>query len=145
MSSIMLHREHGVNPTICMCFWCGEEKNELALLGARYKGKAPMHMVVDYNPCPKCAYNMELGITVIEVTSKTTKNPEIQEGLRPTGLGAVLKPEAVARILHPQSMVDQVLHKRKCFIDTEAYQQIMGVSPKPAQQGITEGAEDGKS
>lgn len=38
MSSIKLSSKHGVNPTIPVCFFCGEEKNEIALLG-RIGGK----------------------------------------------------------------------------------------------------------
>ena len=57
---ILLSPKHGLNPTIPICFWCGEEKNEIALMGrigdAR-KGEdfeAPMHAVLDYEPCDKC-------------------------------------------------------------------------------------------
>ena len=31
--SIRLSPAHGVNPTIPICFWCGNEKNEIALMG----------------------------------------------------------------------------------------------------------------
>lgn len=57
---IKLSEKYGVNPTIPVCFWCGESKNEIALLGrlgdAR-KGEdieAPKNMVLDYEPCDKC-------------------------------------------------------------------------------------------
>jgi hypothetical protein len=33
-----LHNEYGLNPTIPICFFCGESKDEVALLGANYKG-----------------------------------------------------------------------------------------------------------
>ena len=33
MDSILLSPKHGVNPTIPVCFWCGREKNEVALMG----------------------------------------------------------------------------------------------------------------
>ena len=32
-NSIKISQKHGVNPTIPICFWCGKEKNEIALLG----------------------------------------------------------------------------------------------------------------
>ena len=63
MDSILLSPKHGVNPTIPVCFWCGREKNEVALMGY-LKGRggediaAPMHMVIDYEPCDECRQNM---------------------------------------------------------------------------------------
>ena len=52
--SIRLHPEHGLNPTLCTCFWCGEDTGEIALLGATYNGEAPMHLVLNYEPCAAC-------------------------------------------------------------------------------------------
>ena len=56
--SIKLSPKYGVNPTIPCCFFCGKEKNEIALLGKVGKRdediEAPMHMVIDYEPCDEC-------------------------------------------------------------------------------------------
>ena len=38
----------------CKCILCGKSKNEIALLGAGYKGEAPMNMVTSPEPCAKC-------------------------------------------------------------------------------------------
>lgn len=65
-NSIRLHPEHGLNPTLPKCWWCGEDTGEIALLGAAYKGAAPTHMVIDKNPCDKCKAGMAKGITVME-------------------------------------------------------------------------------
>ena len=35
--SLRLHPNHGLNPTIPLCFLCGKEKNEVVLLGSSYK------------------------------------------------------------------------------------------------------------
>lgn len=104
MESIKLSPKHGVNPTIPVCFWCGREKNEVALLGY-LKGKggedieAPMHMVIDFEPCDDCRRNMEQGFTLMEATSKPNANSsmEIQRGVYPTGRYAVLRKEAAER------------------------------------------------
>ena len=55
---IRLSDRHGVNPTLCMCFWCGEDTGDLALLG-RMKGdvEAPQKAIVNYDPCPDCKTN----------------------------------------------------------------------------------------
>jgi len=106
MSSIALSPKYGVNPTIPVCFWCGEEKNEIALLGRIGNGRrhedfeAPMHMVLDYEPCDKCGHNMSLGFTLMEATDKpnSTTSMQIQSGVYPTGRYVVLKREAAVRI-----------------------------------------------
>ncbi len=50
-AGIKVSPKHGVNPTIPICFWCGEEKGEIALLG-KLPGdaEAPRNMVLDYEP-----------------------------------------------------------------------------------------------
>lgn len=106
-NDIKLSPKYGVNPTIPVCFWCGKEKNEIALLG-RISGKsrredieAPRHMVLDYEPCDECKKNRQLGVTVIEATE--TPNTEGQPPIDkydhfPTGRYCVLKTEAADRI-----------------------------------------------
>jgi hypothetical protein len=61
-NDIKLHKEHGLNPTIPICVFCGEDKNEIALLGADYKGEAPMHMAIDNEPCEECQEKLDGGI-----------------------------------------------------------------------------------
>jgi hypothetical protein len=40
---IVLHPEHGLNPSIELCIVCGEEMG-IALLGNNIKGQAPHHI-----------------------------------------------------------------------------------------------------
>lgn len=57
--SIKISKKYGVNPTIPVCFFCGEQKNEVALLGhiGDYrKGEdieAPRYAVLDYESLKK--------------------------------------------------------------------------------------------
>ena len=100
---IKLSREHGVNPTIPICFWCGEEKGEIVLMGhiGDYrKGedfKAPKHMVIDYEPCDKCKAEWEQGVAILEVshTPMQEGQPPIAEGAYPTGKMVVVREEAL--------------------------------------------------
>lgn len=100
--SIKLSPKHGLNPCIPTCFFCGEDKNEIALLGQigdRRKGEdfeAPMKAVLDYVPCEKCQEKFAQGVLLIEVTT----SPEyigmpIAENVYPTGRYVVVKPEAL--------------------------------------------------
>lgn len=126
MDSILLSPKHGVNPTIPVCFWCGREKNEVALMGY-LKGRggediaAPMHMVIDYEPCDECRQNMAQGFTLIEATSKpnAASNVEIQRGVYPTGRYAVLRREAAERIF------SNLNGRNKGFVTPEIFEQMI--------------------
>lgn len=104
-AGIKLSPKHGLNPTIPVCFWCGEERNEVALLGHIGDGRkhedfeAPMHMVIDYEPCEKCRANMALGVTLMEATNKpnSVTKVEMQKGVYPTGRYVVIKREAARK------------------------------------------------
>ena len=68
---LRLHKEHGVNPTISQCIICGGEKNELVLLGANYKERAPMHMITSLEPCEACREKyLKTGIMLAEATGE---------------------------------------------------------------------------
>lgn len=131
--SIKLSPKHGVNPTIPVCFWCGKEKNEVALLG-RIGGKedieAPKNMVLDFEPCDECASKMALGITCMECTDKPNPscNAQLAESclpsrIYPTGRYMVIKKEAAERIFG--ETVDFKKHQ-KVFVDSVAYQSLFG-------------------
>lgn len=117
---IKLSPEHGLNPCMPVCFFCGETKNEIALLGQigdRRKGedfKAPMKAVLDYVPCEECQKKFAQGVLLIEVTS----HPEyigmpIAEDAYPTGRYVVVKPEALIGDFKAGS---NALVRRKDFI-----------------------------
>lgn len=126
--SIKLSPKYGVNPTIPVCFWCGKEKNEVALLG-RIGGKedieAPKNMVLDFEPCDNCASKMALGITCMECTEKPNDNCNVpfSDRIYPTGRFVVIKKEAAERIFG--ETVDLEKHQ-KIFVDSVAYQSLFG-------------------
>lgn len=115
--SIELSPKYGVNPTIPVCFWCGKEKNEIALMGRVRKRESrntaygtrntrvvdndvemPMHMVLDYEPCDCCKEQFEQGVHLIECSySVGDERPAISsDGDRPvypTGRFIVVKSE----------------------------------------------------
>lgn len=59
--NLILHKEYGLNSTIPICAFCGESKNEIVMLGAAYKEEAPMHMIVDDQPCEACREKLDSG------------------------------------------------------------------------------------
>lgn len=126
--SIQLHPEHGVNPTVAVCFFCWEDTGEVVLLGRSYKGKAPMRMVMDYNPCDSCKEKFEQGILFIEVTPtpNTPNQPPMYKGYPgqslpyPTGQHWVLTVESVRRIVGNSETGDKIIKKRKALIDPDS-------------------------
>lgn len=128
-NSITLSPKYGVNPTIPVCFWCGEEKNEVALMGHIGNGRkhedfeAPMHMVLDFEPCEECKKRMAMGFTVMEATTSpnSVSRMEMQKGVYPTGRFVVIKTEAAKRIF--TGIADGV---DKGFIDSAGFSQLFG-------------------
>jgi len=109
------------------CFWCGKLKNEIALFG-KYGGggedlEAPMGVFLDYEPCDECVENQKLGVTLIEATGKPNfeNQPEIQNGIFPTGKWCVIRRDAAERIFS-----DQLNRKDKVFVDQELFETITG-------------------
>ena len=124
--SIKISPKYGVNPTIPVCFFCGEEKNEVALLGRIGKGKedieAPRHALLDYEPCEECLKKMATGIALIEVnnTPNSDNQPPIIENAYPTGNWWVVDEDFVRNNIQPVELAEQVIVHRKCLVDAGA-------------------------
>ena len=133
--SIEVSPKHGFNPTIPVCFWCGKEKNEIALMGRvrekDHNGRAvrgsdiemPMKMVLDYEPCECCKEHFSQGVQVIEcehhvqdgrppITKDDTGNEVF-----PTGRTIVFRPEAAQRIFNVDSSMLEA-GKKLCLNNT---------------------------
>lgn len=106
-NQIKLHKQYGVNPTLSVCFYCGEETGEIALLGAAYDGEAPMHLCTSIAPCPKCKEKYKDCVLLIEAVQDCKNNP------KPTGRWIAIKKECVT-----------VPNNGICYIDVQTYQQI---------------------
>lgn len=140
--SIRVSQKHGVNPTIPLCFWCGEPKNEIALLG-RLPGdkEAPMNCVIDYNPCDKCEANFKQGVLIMRASNRPPQEhmPPIQGDPRRgnavyvDGAHVVMKREAFERVFSqtlPKEMVDAGLEHGKCFLEDVAFNNMFLNPPK---------------
>jgi len=131
--TIRLSEQHGVNPSMGVCFWCGKEDGTILLLG-RLPGdkEAPRRMVAGYEPCDECKAQFALGAVLIEAKDRPSFDGQqpIQKAmmgnpdLYPTGRLHVIKREAVARIFNPESMVQEVLRLGQAFIEPEVFDAI---------------------
>lgn len=130
-NSIKLSKKHGVNPTIPVCFFCGEPKNEIALLG-KIGGRnedleAPKHCVLDYEPCEKCAEKMKQGVALIEVSDiqpsdgRPPMKAQGQQLVYPLGRYIVIKSSAWSEMTSREFKDGD-----KCFVDTETLDMLLG-------------------
>jgi hypothetical protein len=113
MKGIRLHKEHGLNPTIPQCFFCGKDKDEIVLLGAAYKEEAPMKMCVDQIPCDECKKLMEMGVLLISVQDGSNRNNPYR-----TGKLVVITQEVAKRVFN------NIGESRVAFIEESAWQRI---------------------
>ena len=146
---IEISPKHGLNPTIPVCFWCGKEKNEIALLG-RIREKetrktawggqttsvrnndvqAPPRMVIDYEPCDECKKMWESGVAVLEAQETPTmpNQPEIQKGIYPTGRLVVVTVEGADRVFPQHAPWSK---GQKVFVDVAVFSHFLPEDPSP--------------
>lgn len=115
--SLRLHPKYGVNPTMPVCFLCGQEKGEVALLGAAYQGEAPRYMVVDRAPCERCRAHMKVGVILVEALG------ESMDTAQPQGGYAVLSEEGIRKLLS-EPLLTQVLRTRIAFVHPEVWTMV---------------------
>lgn len=116
-NSIRLSPKYGVNPTMPLCFFCGQPTGEIALLGMlKNDVEAPKYMLLNYEPCDKCKEAMKQGVTCICVTEHPSDNrPPIQGNLYPTGEWAVMREESVRRLLPEEDAKRTIKKARSCW------------------------------
>ena len=132
MPNIKVSPKHGVNPSLCTCFWCQENSTGIALMG-RLKGdaKAPEKILdTSYTPCDKCQKMFDEGVTLIEASPEPIfpGQPPIAKGCYPTGSTMVIKKDDVIRgLFKPPEFAESIVKKRKAFITADAFQKICGM------------------
>jgi hypothetical protein len=109
--SIRVSPKHGVNPSMGVCFWCGEDDGTILLLGRLPEDReAARRTCATLEPCKKCKTNMALGITLAEATGPG----------EPTGKWLVIT-EDCARRVFSEPMLSRILKSRKAFVEPEAF------------------------
>ena len=140
-NSIRISPKHGVNPTIPICAWCGEPKNEIALMGHigdKRKGEdfeAPRNCILDYVPCEHCAEQWSAGVAILEATTQrpTPYRPPIQQDkgvdIYPTMRMVVIRPESASQIFGQEMSAGQ-----RILLEDTAFEQVFGEALR-AQEG----------
>ena len=128
---IKISPKHGLNPTIPVCFWCGKQKNEIALMG-RMKDdiEAPKNMVLDYVPCEECQSHMAMGVAVLEASDhpNTEGQPPMQKGVYPTSRFVVVTTECADRVFNAYAPWSE---GKKVFVDSDVFSHFLPDDPSP--------------
>ena len=128
---IKISPKHGLNPTIPVCFWCGKQKNEIALMG-HMKGdiEAPKNMVLDYVPCEECHNHMAMGVAVLEASDhpNTEGQPPMQKGVYPTSRFVVVTTECADRVFNAYAPWSE---GKKVFVDSDVFSHFLPDDPSP--------------
>lgn len=118
--NIKISPKHGVNPSICKCFFCGQDKGIVLLGKLKNDAEAPREIVMDYEPCDNCLAGMQQGVTLLEVSnvqpSDGRPSVKAQDGseVYPLERMVVLKAEAVSRMFNMNMKAGQ-----RIFVDSE--------------------------
>jgi hypothetical protein len=128
-NSIRLHPKHGVNPTMGVCFWCGQDDGTVVLLGHNRGKEAQRHTVVTYEPCDTCKDSFSKGFTVVEADTKpfTEGQPpmDAKGGIFPSGRFVVLTEAGLNRLFNAET-VEVMKQKKRAFMDVEAFKACFG-------------------
>jgi len=127
MADLRISQKHGVNPMIPICFFCNEERNEVALLGYLPGDKqAPMHGVIDYEPCHGCQIQMEQGVTLIEVNDYPNHEhqPPMGDRYYPTGRWLVMTEEGILNTINDLEMANGIINEGRAFIPPEVFEML---------------------
>lgn len=142
---IKISPKHGVNPTIPVCFWCGKDKEEIALMGKIDKedSEAPRRLIMNYEPCNGCKVLFSKGIQVIGASDHPiipTMFPIIDDGtkkLYPTGSMFVASENWIQEFLKANKkddMIEHVLKEKKLVMPDSVVNEIVRESKAPEME-----------
>lgn len=128
--SIRLDEKHGVNPSLEVCFYCGEDigvvlfgklhttlRSSFEKQGMSRDGEAPRRVAMSQTPCDKCVELMKQGVLFVSVDVSKTED---QRNPYRSGCVAVIKDEAISRMFDEDTAKD-LLEKRAAFIPDEVW------------------------
>ncbi len=121
---IRLSPEHGLNPSLGVCFWCGEDDGSVVLPGLMKGDKeAPHRAVWSMEPCKACVEKRAQGITLIECE-------ETDDELEPTGTWFVVTEDFVRRVFSDEGMIADTMRHRVANVSVDAVD-LLGLRDAP--------------
>lgn len=140
--NIRISPTHGVNPSLELCFFCGEAKGVVlfGMIKSRVAAdpEAPREVCLDKEPCDKCKGFMEQGIILIGCDE--AKSEDDPHNPYRDGNWCVVTEDYIRRTFHTD-MAEDLCRKRAGFVGSEAWK-LMGL---PVPRGDRGGSPDGMS
>lgn len=144
--SIELSPKYGLNPTIKMCFYCGEESGEIAIMGRiRERGadgrpvknsdiEAPRQMLLDYQPCEKCKEKLKDRFLIYRTESAEGRLPVFARNRIATAYVGIPKEKAKEFLDDclniSEEEKEQVIEKNGLMLDNEGFDLLFKESEK---------------
>jgi hypothetical protein len=120
-----------VGVALTKCFYCGQGDRIVMnrVLTERLASKVEeMHgKVIDMEPCRQCAQWMKQGVILISVDESKTKD---EKNPWRDGRFAVVRDEAIKRIVQPEELASTLLFRRWGYISSDTADKI-GLFPTP--------------
>jgi len=126
---LIVSPKYGMNSTMAVCFWCGNDKGHYQLGRLNDNDdKAPKRMVVDYEMCDDCKKDAKDKIHVIKVCciSRDDMLPIIKDvngnNLYPDS-SVLVDRELIKELVHDERLLDDILSSGRYYINEhdEAY------------------------
>ena len=117
---IRVSRKHGLNPSLDLCFWCGEARGLVlwGQLGGVQDKEALKSVVTDKTPCPQCQEWMSQGVMFLSV-----KDGEVaSDNPYRTGRLCVIKDSAVENMPIDATLKAQILKARFAFVEDSVWE-----------------------
>lgn len=117
-NSIRLSPKHGLNPSLMVCYYCGEEYG-IALPGLlKHDTQAPRSCVWDMTPCPSCYGYMREGVILICVSKDS--DPNDRNPWR-EGPWCVVSDAAIKRMVN-EPLASQIVKSRFALVPLDAWE-----------------------
>jgi hypothetical protein len=116
---LILHPEHGVNPSLAICAFCGQDAGEIMLLGYN-RGREAKHKAIyaPHEPCKRCQEKMSHGIAFVEAIPHPTHDWV-------PGAWLVIKETSnLVQSIEPKELKDHILTKRMALVPPDDWDEI---------------------
>lgn len=107
------------NVSLMQCFYCMKDYG--VAIDRRLRQSLPHRACFDHDPCPECEKLMEQGVILISVDE--TKSTDRQNPWR-TGGFAVVRDEAIERLVKPPELAQRILKVRMAFLPDEVWKAL---------------------
>lgn len=111
------HEEYGLNPTVMVCLYCGQDTGCIALMGNSMTGRAPARAVLSLKRCKKCEKEYRNAVMFVEM---------VEDGgqLRPTGRWAALSKEWPGLKDVDDPRIKEMIRTEYVLVDPEVFQML---------------------